>query len=319
MSELAGDDAWTEEETLLAVDVAERHYLRQQSKLTIAGELGISRFRVARILQRSLDDGLVRISIAAPRQRNTELADQLRARYDLDHVVLVDMQTLKKEQRLREVLGRAAAGLVMRLATEDDVLGMGWGRSITATAAAITALPRCPIVQLGGITGTAGENSMEPLRLLSAIGHGDTYPLYAPLLLPDIATATGLRKQPGIATTIDMFDHTTIGVVAVGSWDPPNSQLRAAFTPAEQRDMLERGVRAEVCGVLLDDSGNPLLPEVSGRTLAIGGEQLRQIPTVIAVAGGLTKVKAIHSVLLGRYATSLVTDVAAGRELLERG
>jgi DNA-binding transcriptional regulator LsrR (DeoR family) len=57
---------------------------------------------------------------------------------------------------------------------------------------------------------------------------------------------------------------------------------------------------------------------VSARTIAIGGEQLQQIPTVIAVAGGLTKVNAIHSVLLGRYATSLVTDLTVARELLAR-
>ncbi|WP_354497085.1 sugar-binding domain-containing protein [Mycetocola sp. 2940] len=300
------------------MEIAERHYLQQQSKLTIAAELDISRFRVARILQRSLDEGLVRISIAAPRRRNTELADQLRARYDLEHVVLVDMQTLKQEQRLRELLGAAAAALVMRIVTKDDVLGLGWGRSIAATASAISALPPCPIVQLGGIVGSLGSNSMEPLRMLSAISHGETYPLFAPLLLPDAETANGLRRQPGIASTFDMFDKTTIGVVSVGSWTPPNSQLREAFVRSEQRRMTEQGVRAEVCGVLLDDRGNPLMPEVSARTIAIGGEQLQQIPTVIAVAGGLTKANAIHSVLLGRYATSLVTDLAVARELLSR-
>ena len=319
MSAPMGDEAWTEAETLLAVDIAERHYLQQQSKLEIADALGISRFKVARILQRSLDEGLVRISIAAPRQRNTELADQLRARYDLEHVVLVDMQSLKKEQRLRELLGRATAQLVSRLITEDDVLGMGWGRSVTSTAAMITKLPRCPIVQLGGIVGAPGANSMEPLRMLSSVGEGATYPLYAPLLLPDAETAAGLRRQPGIASTLAMFDRVTMGVVAVGSWNPPNSQLREAFTAAEQREMTEKGVTAEVCGVLLDGSGAPLLPEVSQRMIAIDGERLQQIPTVIAVAGGLSKASAVHSVLLGRYATSLVTDMTLARELLARG
>ncbi len=318
MSERPRNEAPADDDMLLAVEIAERYYLRQQSKLTIAAELDVSRFRVARILQRSLDEGLVRISIAAPRERNIELADQLRARYDLEHVVLVDMQTLKQEQRLRELLGRAAAALIMRIATENDVLGLGWGRSITATAAAINALPACPIVQLGGIVGSLGTNSMEPLRILSAIGHGEAYPLFAPLLLPDVETANGLRRQPGIASTLEMFDKITIGVVSVGSWTPPNSQLREAFNRGEQRRISEMGVHAEVCGVLLDDRGNPLMPEVSAKTIAIGGEQLQQIPTVIAVAGGLTKVNAIHSVLLGRYATSLVTDLAVARELLAR-
>src|SRR5882757_8888740 len=213
MSTPDADGPWDDEDVLLAIDIAERYYQRQQRKLTIANELGLSRFKVARILQRSVDEGIVRIIIETPQQRSTELARQLRARYDLEHVVLVDMQSLKQEQRLRELLGRAAASLVMQLTTEDDVLGMGWGRSVTSTAAAITTLPRCPIVQLGGIVGAPGANSMEPLRMLAGVSQGTAYPLYAPLLLPDATTAEGLRKQPGIASTIEMFDRTTIGVV----------------------------------------------------------------------------------------------------------
>ncbi|MFY9713769.1 MAG: sugar-binding domain-containing protein [Microbacterium sp.] len=300
------------------IEIAERHYLQRHSKLEIAAALGLSRFRVARLLQKAIDDGVVRITVASPRERRHDLVDQLRARYDLEHVVLIDMQSLGREERLREALGRAAAQLLSRILTDEDVLGMGWGRSIHATASAMTSLPPVPIVQLGGMAGTARSNSMEPVRMLSDLGTGPTYPLYGPLILPDAQTAAGLRRQPDIAATIEMFDRVTVGVVAVGSWNPPNSQLLAAFSSDEQRRLAAGGVAAEVCGVLLDHTGRPLFPDVSERMLAIDGQRLQQIRTTIAVAGGLTKAAAVHSVLLGRYATSLVSDLTLARELVSR-
>jgi DNA-binding transcriptional regulator LsrR (DeoR family) len=316
MSDSDTTGAWDDDELALAVDIARRYYIEHKSKSDIADALKLSRFKVARILQRSLDEGVVQISIASPKQSYAELAGQLRARYDLNHVVIVDTKFLGPEGRLRETLGKAAAQLLQRLATPDDVVGLGWGRTITAMSKSITAFPECPVVQLGGIVGTTSDNSMEPVRAVAAVSNGASYPLYAPLLMPDPASAAVLKAQPGIAETVAMFERTTIGVVAVGSWEPPNSQLQKLFTPAEQTSMRDRGVRAEVCGVLLDGEGRSILPEISSRTIAIGGDQLRTIPNVIAVAGGLSKVGAIHSVLVGRYATSLVTDLDVARVLL---
>jgi DNA-binding transcriptional regulator LsrR (DeoR family) len=309
---------WTDDELALAIDIARRYYIENKGKSEIAAELRLSRFKVARVLQRSLDEGIVQISIASPKQSYAELANQLRARYDLNHVVIVDTKFLGPEGRLREQLGKAAAQLLERMAGPDDVVGLGWGRTITAMARSITTFPACPVVQLGGIVGTTNDNSMEPVRAVAAVSTGESYPLYAPLLMPDAASAAALKAQPGIAETVAMFERTTIGVVAVGSWEPPNSQLQKLFTPAEQTSMRDRGVRAEVCGVLLDGEGRSILPEISSRTIAIGGDQLRTIPNVVAVAGGLSKVNAIHSVLVGRYATSLVTDLDVARVLLRR-
>ena len=46
--------------------IARRHYLEGQSKRAIAEELGLSRFHVARSLQKARESGLVRITIDVP-------------------------------------------------------------------------------------------------------------------------------------------------------------------------------------------------------------------------------------------------------------
>jgi DNA-binding transcriptional regulator LsrR (DeoR family) len=304
------------EDLPLALEVARRYYTLQQNKVEIAAALDVTRFKVARLLQQCLDNGIVHVTITPPGPGGSDIEQLLRTEYDLQHVVVVDPPLHEPEPLARKRLGEAAAGLLMRLVTERDVVGFGWGRTMQATADAVTALPSCPIVQLGGMAGNLAENSTELVRRLAAVSRGKAYPLYAPLLLPDGDTREGLLRQQGIAATVKRFADVTVAVVAVGSWDPPNSQLRTALSAAEQRRLTQLGVRAEVCAALLDDNGEPLADSVTDRMLAIGAGQLRRIPTVIAAAGGESKVLAIRSVLLGRLATSLVTDRQAAQKLL---
>src|SRR6202161_4640860 len=53
-------------EVVLAARVARQYYLEGVSKIDIAERLGISRFRVARLLDSARESGLVRIEIGLP-------------------------------------------------------------------------------------------------------------------------------------------------------------------------------------------------------------------------------------------------------------
>ena len=49
---------------ILIASVARRYYLEDKSKIEIAEELGLSRFKVARLLETARESGLVHIEIA---------------------------------------------------------------------------------------------------------------------------------------------------------------------------------------------------------------------------------------------------------------
>src|SRR5258708_6218818 len=63
---MAGLSADRPSEVVLAARVARQFYLEGVSKIDIADRLGISRFRVARLLDSARDSGLVRIEIGLP-------------------------------------------------------------------------------------------------------------------------------------------------------------------------------------------------------------------------------------------------------------
>ncbi|MFO1417040.1 MAG: transcriptional regulator, partial [Methylotetracoccus sp.] len=70
--------------------VARRFYFHQQTKSQIAGELGISRFKVARLIDMALAEGIVRIEINDQGDLNSELAERLRQVYGLKAALVLD-------------------------------------------------------------------------------------------------------------------------------------------------------------------------------------------------------------------------------------
>src|SRR5438128_1300725 len=74
----------------LALQVSRLFFERQLSKVDIAARLGISRFRVARLIDQALDDGVVRIEFRDAAVEDRALARRLEETFDLDLAVVAD-------------------------------------------------------------------------------------------------------------------------------------------------------------------------------------------------------------------------------------
>jgi DNA-binding transcriptional regulator LsrR (DeoR family) len=299
--------------------VARRYYVDGRPKLEIAEEFGLSRFKVARLLDQALARGIVRIEVRVPAQIDAELSERVRATYRLRHVIVVDSPE-NPEADLRANLAGVAADLLRETVVEGDILGLGYGRTITVMTEALTALPRCTVVQLSGalLGVNVQENSIELVRRVAAVSGGPAFPIYTPQILPDFVTAEALRREPQVAEAQRHWNRLTKAVVAIGSWDPPHSQLYIALSQRERDELRAQGACAELCANLLDDEGRPVATDFTDRCITITAGQLRTVDEVIAVGGGHDKVAAFRAILKGGYATSLVTDVIVARALLEQ-
>src|ERR687897_2112865 len=75
---------------VLTASVARRYFLDGRSKVEIAEEFGMSRFKVARLLDDARESGLVRIEIRHQGEIDVDLSAQLRERFGLLHSIVVD-------------------------------------------------------------------------------------------------------------------------------------------------------------------------------------------------------------------------------------
>ncbi len=303
---------------VLTATVARRYYLEGATKSDIAAELGLSRFKVARLLDEARATGVVRIELDSSGQIDLDLSVRLAEAFQLQHCVVVHGPE-DDDVLLRRTLGRAAAELLTEIVEAGDVLGLSWARSLMPMRSSIGQIARCDVVQLtGALSLPHDETPVELVRDVARRSAGRAYVYYAPMILPDAATASVLRTQPEVARALAKFSEVTKAVVGVGAWRKGLSTIADALTEDERDEMYELGVRSELSGVQLDAEGVPLTTQLTPRLIGIDAEQLRGVPEVIGVVYGVAKADAVLAALRGGFLTSLVTHPALARELLER-
>lgn len=302
--------------------IARRYYLEGRTRIQIAEEFGLSRFKVARMLDEALESGMVEIKIHNPGSIDVELSTALQRRYGLEHAYAVvcgtdnqDADTDNTAERIAAV-AKAMAELLQSILRDGDVVGVDCGRTLAHIADHLTALPQCDVVQLTGMAGAINHNGADLVRRISEVSGGRTWPLYAPLVVSDARTAASLAGNQQIQETFDQHAKVSCAIVSVGAWTEGASQVHSSLTSEEVRQLDAAGVCAETCALLLDADGNRLAG-LDDRRMGIDEATLRAIPTVIAIATGPEKVAATRAVLQSGMVSSLVTDVDIAAAVLD--
>ena len=304
-----------------AAAMARRFYLEGKSKIQIAEEFGVSRFKVARVLETALERDLVRIEIRVPAELDAERSDALRAHYGLRHAVVVRVPGRPGRRAPDpENLGEVAADLLGELVTEGDVLGLAWGRSIIPWPTPSTGCRPARSSSSPASTTRAPPSAARSRRCARAaqVSGGEAHPMYA----PDAARPTRpprRRCAPRAVSprAMSYFDKVTVAVVSIGSWEAGISTVHDMLTDAERAHYaVARGRRRDVRAPL-----RRARAAGSAATWASGASPSRRTgcaasPRCVAIAGGTRKAAAIDAVLRSGLVTSLVTDTAAADHLL---
>ncbi|GAA0317387.1 sugar-binding transcriptional regulator [Kineococcus aurantiacus] len=302
------------EELTELVAIARRHHVDGVSRIDIAAERGLSRFKVGRILQAAREAGIVRVEVRAPAGIDYELSEELRTRYGLRRALAV--QTAD-ETHVREPLGQVAGDLLREIVTADDVLGIDCGRTLRAMTGHLGGIAGCDVVQITGMGGQLGDTATDITRVVSEASGGRVFSLFAPLVVADARTAEAMRAHRAFRATFAAYARVTKAVVAIGAWSPELSQIPGLLAEDEFARFAAAGVVAETGALLVDAEGRRVLG-LDARRVAITESQLRAVPDVIGVGGGRGKTTAVHALLRAGLLNSLVTDVHLARRLVRR-
>lgn len=305
-------------ELVLLASVARRYYVDNLSKIELADEFAISRFKVARLLETARAVGLVRIEIGWPGYIDVELSGLLQERLELVHAIVVDTPETNAAA-LRKDLGGAAAELLEEIVADDDVLGLAWARSVSAMTGSLSRLAPVPVVQLTGALSRPDieDSSIELVREVAQLSGGPSYLFYAPLVVSDATTARALRRQPEVARAFGQFGAVTKAVAGIGHWEPGHSTVFDATGERERRRLQRQGVVADVSGILLDAEGNAVDTPLSERMIGINATQMHGIPEVIGIAYDAAKAPAVLAAVRSGLVNAIVTHTTLARAVLD--
>ena len=217
----------TPEDLRLALRAATLYYLDGLTQAEIAGRLGVSRPTAGRLIARAKAKGLVRIDVVVPPDLRDDLhADEereLEQRFGLTEAVVtghgIDVGAPGRPAAFASV-GRAAAALLMRRLTPNDVLGFTWGPEQVAVATAMApGVASCrTVVQLDGAMSTAAyQTGMEFILSRSAdMLRANAIRLPAPLYA-DPSTVASMRSDSVISRTLEAGRHADAMLFGVGA------------------------------------------------------------------------------------------------------
>jgi DNA-binding transcriptional regulator LsrR (DeoR family) len=311
----------TQDEHRLLYRIAHAYYVDEQTQQQIARRFGLSRPKVSRLLQKARDVHVVNITLVPPTAGALELEREMERRYGLEEVVLVPSSTEEPEARIRR-LGEAAAECLLRSISENDVVGIAWGRTILAMVDALPAHPvqDLTIVQLSGGLGPVGEleHATELARRAADKLGAALRLLPAPGIVSSVDAARALRADRQISEVLKLAASADLAVVGLGVPTPDSVLIRdgTIVTPADLAALEAAGAMGDVILRYVDAEGRPLPLTLNERIIGLTLEQLRRIPRVMAVAGGHVKQEIIRAALRAELLDVLVTDQATAEALL---
>ena len=311
------------DELRMMLRVAQLYYEDKLKQSEISQRLYVSQATVSRLLKRAEKEGVVRVTIAAPRGTYPQYEAALRERYGLNEAIVAECYE-EREEAILSAIGAAAAHYLEATLSEGDVIGISsWSVSLLRLVDAIHPIKQIRaerVVQiLRGIGDPSVQSHATQLTMrLAALTGAEPQLLPAQGVVSSSAARLVMVGDPYVRAAMDQFRRLTVALVGVGALQPSVMLANSgnAFTDAELRDLARRGAVGDIGLRFFDRQGRSVHGPLDERVISITLEELKSTPRVIGVAGGKRKVEAIRACLVGKLVNALVTDKFTAEELL---
>jgi deoxyribonucleoside regulator len=314
-------------ETRLMLRAAQLYYRLNLTQDEVGKRLGVSRFKVGRLLDRALREDAVRIEIVHPIARLVELEDELVERFGLRRAVVVDApatgSTGDDELLARERVATAAAEHLAALRPQGAI-GVSWGRTMLELAAQLRAgwTTATEIVQLNG----AISRSARPTRAQEVVERFGTTTgaairlMAAPAIVGSPELRRALEDDPSVGATLAEARTAPTAIFGMGVLGPDSVHVASGYLDEAELTALEAaGAVGDVLGRFLTINGKIASPALDARTVGLPLEDLRAKPLAVGLAAGAGRGPVALAALRARIVTDLVADEATAAWVRDHG
>lgn len=318
--------ALSEDELLLFAEVAQLYYVKDLTQEQIAQRIGTSRSNVSRMLKEARRQGMVEIRIHSPLRTVPGLQEELALRLGLrECLVLADLDPSSPIFEATDTPGRVAALAARYLQeniSEGDIVGLGWSSAVYRVVHSrfLREKRDVTVVQMmGSIGGSIPDLDGVAItaHLADVLGANAHY-LHAPMLVTDAAVRNGLLRDLHIRKTLEVARRANIMVAGVGAINRDSGQYRTGYLNDADLDYIrEQGAVVDICGSYFSRDGSPVPLEMNERTIAIGFEDMKRIPTRVGVSSGAHKPLANIGAARSGLLNVLITDEDTARKMLD--
>lgn len=281
----------------------------------ISTRLGLTRLKVSRLLEKGHQSGIIRVQINSRFEGCLQYEDALKKHFDLKNIrVLPALAEADDSARL----GIGAAHMLMELLAPQQLLAAGFGEAAMSTLKRLSGFISSQQIRLVTLSGGVGPY-MTGIGQLDAACSVSMVP--APLRASSADIARTLRDESSVRDVLLTAQSADVAVVGIGAVNQKDAAtiLRAGYiTEGEQLMIGRKGAVGDILGYFFDANGE-IIPDmqIHHELIGLSLATLSTIPTVVGVAGGITKAEAIVAALKGGYINALVTDQNTAAAMLK--
>ncbi len=291
------------------------HGLTQQE---VADQLGVGRSTIIRLLDEALKRGEIRIWIEEGEASCIELAVKLERVLKLDEAIVTPAG--KDVEQTAKSVGLALGKFLSEAVADDMTIGVGWGRTLTASLQSFRPPHRKGVTVmslLGGAVETRFANPAEySWRLASRLDAG-CFLFPAPLIVDSPETKRRLIEKCGLDRLFVLAEKLDLAVVSVGDIGPNASSLaRQLMTETELAELIVLGSIGDVMCNVLDGQGASIAHPINQRVMSIDLDTVGKAGHVVIACGGARRAAAIAAAIRRIGCNTLVTDEDAARAIL---
>lgn len=303
--------------------VAQRYHVDGQRQSEIAKDLTISQATVSRMLKRAHKEGIVRVSLTAPQGTFPELEAGLRNKYAITEAIVVDCS----EDRTGAIvsrIGEAAAHLLETTILNDEVIGISsWSQTIVKMIDNVhpknQGKANAVVQTLGGIGNpNVQKHATHVTTRLAQLTGAESVLLQAPAVAASKEAKIILLGEKYVREATEQFTNISLAFIGIGGIEPSDmlAQSGNIFSEKELSQLTKKGAVAEMSLRFLNAEGKQVITPLNERVIGMKLEQLREVPRVVALAGGKSKTNAIDATLKSGVINTLVTDKFTARRLV---
>ena len=305
-------DATADFEENLMIKIAWYYYMENLTQQAIADQLGISRMRVIKLLEKARQTGVVQFRISSSFDKRHSLETKLMERYHLKDCYVVP--TNPDAAGVNDTIAKAASIYISNHVTDNCYINFGYGDTSSRTIEylAKNLETSASFVSLTGGVGYYLPNSE------SNIFNAKLYLIPAPLIMSSKEMADALKEESSVKEVSNMIQLASMTIVGIGAMD--NDATIVKSSNLSHNDFLLLNMKGAVGDIIchfIDKDGNLVDTDIDSRLVSVSLDKLNQLENVIGVAAGKHKVSAITSALRGRYLDILITDESTAELLCQ--
>lgn len=308
------------ETSSLRLRAAWLYYNQGLTQKDVAERLGISRSTVIRLLDEAMKRSEVQIWISEGIDNCLELATRLEKAYGLDEAVVVPAPRDSSVEALADSVGQALGQFLSEVIQDEMTIGVGWGRTMTASLAGFRPPRRdnCKVVSLlGGIVAVRQTNPIDfTWRFAGQLG-AECFMFLAPLLVDSVATKRTLIEKCGLNAIYDLAENLDLAVVSCGDIGQRSTSLSEGFIPkGELERLIAAGCVCDLMFNFLDAEGNSIDHALNDLVMSVDLDALKKARHIVLSSGGAHRAIAIRATIRRIGCNTLITDETAAMELL---